>query len=275
MGPQTVGYSYKKKPRRPKSYGQMLNHKTSVGFQPSSFGYQTRPTSASDLYPPLSYAQPSHHCKTKDSLVRVEVCTPGLEKKCNFVQVEGVQVREEKSCVQVARTVCTQDKETMTVRLCTVEYSSSTIETEATLVEINYSEECRSQMVTVCHPVASHPEYGHHEGLQKCEEIKQETCYNMPQVVPVQRKVEVRVPKPEVVCEQRQVTVPTVSCTQVLEDRCISLPVVEPSIEEVEQCSVVIGKPNCSQIELRLPLQVCQEQLYVEAQKSVVSYAGV
>ena len=117
----------------------------------------------------------------------------------------------------------------MTVRLCTVEYSSSAVETEATLVEINFSEECRSQMVsvfsqigepskiflsiiwgfpkwrfftftfmvavchcagyllvflllhfyfyflftlfnlnfiqvTVCQPVQSHPEYGHHEG---------------------------------------------------------------------------------------------------------------
>ena len=39
--------------------------------------------------------------------------------------------------------------ETMTVRLCTVEYSSSAVETEATLVEINFSEECRSQMVSV------------------------------------------------------------------------------------------------------------------------------
>ena len=76
-----------------------------------------------------------------------------------------------------------------------------------------------------------------------------------------------------------------------METRCINLPVVEPSVEEVpfpicsiwvgpsnqptnkqtskqankktiktffqvEQCSVVVGEPECSKIELRLPLQV-------------------
>lgn len=56
--PQTVNYSYKKKPRRPKSYRQ--NNKKSFVYQPSSNGYQ-------GLYPPLSYAQPSHQCKTKVS----------------------------------------------------------------------------------------------------------------------------------------------------------------------------------------------------------------
>ena len=60
--PQTVSYSYKKKSRRPKSYSQKSNRDTSFSYQPSSYGYQT---SASDLYPPLSYAQPSHQCKTK------------------------------------------------------------------------------------------------------------------------------------------------------------------------------------------------------------------
>ena len=57
--PQTVNYSYKKKPRRPKSYSQKSNHKTR-----NSYGYQI-PHTASDHYPPLSYAQPSHQCKTK------------------------------------------------------------------------------------------------------------------------------------------------------------------------------------------------------------------
>ena len=71
--PQTVSYSYKKKSRRPKSYSQKSNRDTSFGYQPSSYGYQTPPTSASDLYPPLSYAQPSHQCKIK---VQSNFCFP-------------------------------------------------------------------------------------------------------------------------------------------------------------------------------------------------------
>ena len=38
--------------------------------------------------------------------------------------------------------------EKMTMKLCTVEYSSSPEETEASLVEIDFSEQCRSQMMS-------------------------------------------------------------------------------------------------------------------------------
>ena len=72
--PQTVNYSYKKTPRRPRR--QKSNHKKSFGYQPSSYDeyYQTplvkittttTTTPSPNLFPPLSYAQPSHQCKTK------------------------------------------------------------------------------------------------------------------------------------------------------------------------------------------------------------------
>ena len=91
----------------------------------------------------------------------------------------GAQLREEKNCVPVTRTVCTQESgslqcncnprckrfkqmwwldgivksrfyipETMDLRLCTVEYSSSHVDTEATVVDVNFSQECRSQMIS-------------------------------------------------------------------------------------------------------------------------------
>ena len=43
----------------------------------------------------------------------------------------------------------------MDLRLCTVEYSSSHIDTEATLVDVNFSQECRSQMISFLIQISS------------------------------------------------------------------------------------------------------------------------
>ena len=56
---------------------------------------------------------------------------------------------------------------------------------QVALVEVTFTRECVSYMVTVCAPVEGYV-YKHHGyskgNLQKCEETYQETCYNKPQV---------------------------------------------------------------------------------------------
>ena len=45
------------------------NPSIEIHLWPSSYGQQSPPTPLSDLYPPLSYEQPSHKCKTKVKLI--------------------------------------------------------------------------------------------------------------------------------------------------------------------------------------------------------------
>ena len=107
----------------------------------------------------------------------------------------------------------------MTVESCTIKYTPTPMEAEASLVDVTYEKECTTMMVTVCQP----PGYGYHDQYdpyaKKCKEIAQETCYNRPSTVPRPTSVTVMVPSPSQECGPMTIKIPTVQCEDITEEK--------------------------------------------------------
>jgi len=224
-------------------------------------------------YPKPSYGhQESHNCSIQEEKASATVCVPSLgAPECSPVSLKGVEVVEKEKCLSITRTVCTEGEEEVTVDVCTITYSPSPVQAEATLVEVTFKKECSKQMVTVCQPQSGYHSHGYGDynkgSYQHCKEIAQETCYNKPATQPTQEQVTLMVPTPSQDCGPQQITIPTVQCEDITEERCVQLPSVSSTQVEAEQCTVPLGQPQCNQMDLTLPLQVCRELLYGDAHK--------
>ena len=122
-------------------------------------------------------------------------------------------------------------------------------------------------MVTVCAPGA--PAYGGYGGYghggyghQYCNEVAQETQYNVPSVPIVEPPVTVTYPEPKKTCVDKPISLPRVSCEDIVENKCIQVPEVEDSSVTVDKCTYGLGEPACQKVELTLPKQVCVELVY-------------
>jgi hypothetical protein len=117
-------------------------------------------------------------------------------------------------------------------------------------------------MVTVCQPGYGggygHGGYGH----QYCNEVAQETQYNVPSVPAVDVDVEVTYPKPIKTCVDKPISLPIVTCADLTEDKCIQVPSIVESSVDVAKCIAKLGEPSCIEVELTLPKQVCVELVY-------------
>lgn len=191
---------------------------------------------------------------------KAEICLPSLESSCTKVDLAIMRVVEREQCEEISRTVCTQTHHVMDNEVCVFSYMTKSQEVEATTVSITFSKECMDQMVTVCQPG---PGYGFHRyGHMDCKEEEQQTCYNTPMVTNVKKPVMVTFPEPKMVCENKPVNLPMISCELITERKCFMVPELMEDTEMVEKCVVRLGKPDCQDIEIELPQQVCTEINY-------------
>ena len=108
--------------------------------------------------------------------------------------------------------------------------------------------------------------YGYHSyGHQYCKEVAQETCYNVPMVMPLQVPVMITYPEPMKNCVNKPISLPRVTCEDITEKKCIMVPEIMEDIEMVDKCETMLAAPNCQMVELSLPKQVCVELVYGHA----------
>ena len=207
-----------------------------------------------------TYHAPKHNCSVMTVMEKAEVCTPAFETKCAPVDLAVKRIVEKEQCEQITRTVCSESTEVIPNEVCTYMYMSKMEDTVAKTVEVTFEKECMTQMVTVCQPTKG---YGYHAyGHQYCKEVSQETCYNVPMVMPVDVPVMVSYPEPMKKCMDKPISLPRVSCEDITEEKCIMVPEVMDDIEMVEKCVTMLAAPACEMVELSLPKQVCVELVY-------------
>merc|ERR1739844_349869 len=180
----------------------------------------------------------------------------------------GIVSKEQ--CYDVTRTVCTESIEIIPNEVCSYSYETKNIETTGKTVEVSFNKETDTQMVTVCQP--GYGGYGHGGyggyGHQYCNEVAQETQYNVPSVPVVEPPVTVIVPEPIKTCVDKPISLPRISCEDLVENKCITVPEVEDDIAVIEKCITQLGAPDCSTVELTLPKQVCKEINYGYAEET-------
>merc|ERR1712106_737989 len=207
-----------------------------------------------------AYEQPKHNCSVQDVVEAAEVCTPALETLCDPIELSRLTVVDAEQCYIVTRTVCTESIEEIDNEVCTYSYQPKTEATTAKSVEVSFKKECDTQMVTVCQPT---PGYGYHSyGHNCCKEVAQETCYNVPILTVVEPAVMVAFPEPIKSCVDKPIDLIRISCEGLTAEKCITVPEVEEGVEEHEKCITQLAAPNCNNVDLTLPKQVCTELNY-------------
>merc|ERR1719450_283603 len=206
------------------------------------------------------YEQPKHNCSVLDVEEPAEVCTPNLVTSCNPVELTRKAIKDIEQCYTVTRTVCTESTEEIDTAVGAYSYQPKTEGTTAKTVEVTFEKMCDTQMVTVCQPTAG---YGYHAyGHNYCKEVAQETCYNVPIVTPTTPAVNVVYPEPIKTCVNKPISLPRISCEDLSEEKCITVPSIEVVSETFSKCETVLGAPNCVNVQLTLPKQVCKEINY-------------
>jgi len=215
-------------------------------------------------YGGYGYEQPKHNCSVVDVVEPADVCTPTIAKTCVPVELPIKVIVAKEQCYDVTRTVCTESIEIIPNEVCSYSYETKEIETTGKTVEVVFNKETDTQMVTVCQP--GYGGYGHGGyggyGHQYCNEVAQETQYNVPSVPVVEPPVTVIVPEPKKTCVDKPISLPRVSCEDLVENKCIQVPEVEDSSVTVDKCTYGLGEPACQKVELTLPKQVCVELVY-------------
>lgn len=185
-------------------------------------------------------------CRVEQVELAAEVCLPTIEKDCGPVALEETVVSSQESCVDVARTVCTETEETVENELCYYTYSEAEEEGEVTSVKVEYEVECE----------AAPAHRGAYGGPKQSQ-----VCYNTPRLVPVTSTLALGLPRGERKCEQRPVELPRLHCQEVVERRCFQLPTSSVEPATLQKCSTKLGPPKCRKVEVKLPRQVCSRVL--------------
>jgi hypothetical protein len=213
------------------------------------------------------YEQPKHNCSVLDVTEKAQVCTPTIATTCANVELAIKIIISVEQCYPVVRTLCTESIEVIPNEVCTYSYEPQDEATIAKTVEVTFKKESKTQMVTVCQPGGGygggygHGGYGGY-GHQYCNEVAQETQYNVPVVTAVDVDVTVTYPKPVKTCVEKPISLPRVTCANIEVEKCIQVPEVEDSSVSVAKCVAGLGAPECIDVELTLPKQVCVELVY-------------
>eukprot|EP00091_Calanus_sinicus_P006130 TRINITY_DN16744_c0_g1_i1.p1 TRINITY_DN16744_c0_g1~~TRINITY_DN16744_c0_g1_i1.p1 ORF type:complete len:349 (-),score=122.47 TRINITY_DN16744_c0_g1_i1:96-1142(-) len=203
---------------------------------------------------------PRHNCSVVTEMTMAEVCTPSLQTTCMMEELAVKTVTDKEQCMNIMRTVCSETTEEIENEVCVYTYQNKSEDTMATNYKVTFQKECKTQRVSVCQPSAG---FGYERyGQQYCKEVEQETCYNIPMVMPMQETVTVTYPEPVMECMQKPITIPRISCEDMTEERCIMVPGIMEDTVMVEKCQVSLGSPSCQVMEVILPKQVCKELVY-------------
>lgn len=184
-------------------------------------------------------------CRIEEIELTAEVCLPTIERDCGPVALEARSVASKESCVDVARTVCTEEEEEVDNELCYYTYSEDSLEGETTTVQVEYELDCEDAPHT-------YNTYGKDQS---------KICSNKPKLSPTKDSLTLEYPKAERKCENRPVKLPKVNCEEVVESRCFQLPVSSLETTTLEKCSTILGPPNCRKVPVKLPRQVCSRVL--------------
>jgi len=208
--------------------------------------------------PPPEPVYTDRKCRIEQIELLAEVCLPTIVKDCGPVALKERKVKGKESCVEVARTVCTETEDSLDNELCYYTYTGGQVDGEVKSVDVSYDLKCED--------APSH--YGHGYGKDQSK-----VCYNKPKISPATSSITLETPVPEKQCENRPVMLPRVNCEEVVEKRCFQLPSADLDSTTLEKCSTQLGPPNCRQVPVKLPRQVCSRVIPVPKPAPVVHHA--
>jgi hypothetical protein len=231
-------------------------------YHPEPAPYRGEPAPAS-YHPEPTYRpeEPKANC-TLDEVKKEEmVCGPGKpDKDCKPIEVKYMKISTEEQCYEVTRTVCSESVVEEDREICKYEFKHASRQEQATGVDVTFNKTKKSKGVEICNKVPVRG-YGYVKTYENvCHDAIQTTETVSPSVS--SRDFPVAISGPEIVrtCITKRMKIPMVDCKDVTENKCTMAPMLVDAVEELEICEYNLGKEECRESKLYLPIQTCTDK---------------
>lgn len=211
------------------------------------------------------------YCRDTNTSIYAEVCVPGFTNENKPVELNVKNVVEGEFCYTQTQSVCEETTKNVEREICTYSYGQRVEKLDATTTQVTYEDKSETMKVTTCSPSHykqpynpygphAHKESGEH---QYCREEYQTQAYRVPKVdEPLSVQVDGNVPEPKQECTKLTLEVTEVVCNDVEVEKCIKVAELEEAKVSADQSEVVLGEPDCAQVTLSLPTEVCSKHGY-------------
>ena len=191
------------------------------------------------------------------------VCLPSLQSACTEEEVEERRVEEVEQCYNITRTVCSQEEELVDREVCQYSQEVRLEEVRGSSLEVQYSQQCSSQQVTVCQPAQygyGYPAGG--RGRPLCGEVRQDTCLTSPSLVNINLSLNISRPHLVRTCSNQPVRLPRLTCRDVSSEKCVLVPRVRVRPTTRPVCHTQLAQQSCQDVTINLTKQSCRELVY-------------
>jgi len=221
----------------------------------------------------LEEPKEGEECTEKEATNRVRVCVPKFSTVDNTVHLYSGEVKEERHCYDVTKTICQESSQIVSKEVCVYSYNQKTVVAPAQMTEVTFQRRQEKLAVTKC--TKEKIQEGYKEKVvEVCKQDYVEAPYTLPSVAAnINEFIEMSIPEPEKNCQTFRYEIPEVTCKDVTTRECTELVHVDPvTVTEYLDTVQMDYKGKCGQRVLKQQQQVCTMEQTVKRPKP--SYQG-
>lgn len=233
-----------------------------VGYPAPTVGYPAPTEPEPAHYRPRPAEEPKANCTLEEVKREEEICGPGkVDRDCKTIEVKYMKISTEEKCYDVTRTTCEESVKEEEREICTYEFKHTERQVQAKGVNVQLTKSQRTKSVEICEKVPVRG-YGYVKTYENvCKEAEQTTETVTPTVSPRDFPVTVSAPELVKTCITKRMKIPMIDCSDETESKCTMAPKIEDAVEKVEVCQYNLGKEECRDAKLYLPVQTCTEKI--------------
>jgi len=204
-------------------------------------------------------------CTDNEVSNRVRVCVPKVTSIDTSIHLYSGEVREERHCFDVTKTICEESSQIVSKEVCVYSYKQKTVVAPAQMTEVTWERRLEKLAVSKCKKEILKDGYKENE-VEVCKQDYVEAPYTLPSVADnINEFIEMSIPEPDENCQTYRYEIPEVNCKDVTTRECSDVAHVEP-VPVTEQLETVQMdyKGKCGQRNLEQVQQVCTKEQKVK-----------
>jgi len=212
-------------------------------------------------------------CTANEVSNHVHVCEPKVTAVDSTINLYSGEVREERHCFDVTKTICEESSQIVSKEVCVYSYRQKAVVAPTQMTEVTFERKVEKLAVTKCKK--EKVKVGYKEKLvEVCKEEHVEAPFTLPSVAEnINEFIELSIPEPAENCQTYRYEIPEVNCRDVTTKECSDVAHVEPvSVTEYLDTVQMDYKGNCEQRTLKQDQQVCIKEEKAKQQRP--SYRG-
>jgi len=212
-------------------------------------------------------------CSDNEVTNHVRVCEPKVTAVDNTIHLYSGQVREERHCFDVTKTICEESSQIVSKEACVYTYRQKAVVAPAQMTEVTFERKLEKLAVSKCKKEKVKAGYKE-KVVEVCKQEYVEVPYTLPSLAEnINEFLELSIPEPEQNCQTYRYEIPEVSCKDVTTRECTDVSHVEAvGVTEYLDTVQMDYKSSCDQRSLKQQQQVCTKEQKVKQPRP--SYRG-